>query len=283
MNKIRADETDCVGYIQHTNQSFYAIIYTHRGNSFHLICVSSSHRFSSAIRGVGSCFNTYESLVLKFCAHTLSSRKKNMDRWFGKVAVVTGASSGIGAAITIDLVKAGLIVVGLARRIERVEQLREVIPSTATGKLFAIRCDVTQETDIKNSFAWVNEKFGGVDLLVNNAGIIKTINLVDENNTDALRETLDTNILAVALCTREAFQSMKQRGVDGHIIIMNSLTGHIVPYFVGLYPSFNIYAATKHAVTAMTEVLRQEFQSFNTRIKITVSCRFEFMKTIRIV
>jgi len=192
-----------------------------------------------------------------------------MDRWYGKVAVVTGASSGIGAAIAVDLVKAGLTVVGLARRQERVEQLREVVPSTATGKLFAIKCDVTQESDIKNSFAWVTKNFGGVDILINNAGTIKTINLVDEDNTAALRETIDTNILAVALCTREAFQSMKNRGVDGHIVLINSLTGHYIPYFVGLYPSFNMYAATKHAVTAMTEVLRQEFQSFNTRVKIT--------------
>lgn len=193
-----------------------------------------------------------------------------MDRWFGKVAVVTGASSGIGAAITVDLVKAGLIVVGFARRQERVEALREVIPNTATGKLYAVKCDVTNETDIKNSFAWVHQTLGGVDILVNNAGIIKTMNLVDANNTNDLRETIDTNILGVVLCTREAFQSMKSRGVDGHIVIINSLAGHIIPYFVGVYPSFNIYPATKHAVTAITEVLRQEFQSFNTKIKVTV-------------
>lgn len=198
-----------------------------------------------------------------------------MNRWYGKVAVVTGASSGIGAAIAVDLVKSGVIVVGFARRQERVEALRELIPSSATGKLFACKCDVTNEADIKNSFAWVHQTLGGVDILINNAGIIKTMNLTDADNTADLRETIDTNVMGVLLCTREAFQSMKNRNVnDGHIVIINSLAGHIIPYFVGQYPSFNVYPATKHAVTAITEVLRQEFQSLNTQIKITVCEKF---------
>lgn len=194
-----------------------------------------------------------------------------MDRWAGKVAVVTGASSGIGAAIVVDLVKAGVFVVGFAWRQERVEALRESIPPTATGKLYAVRCDVTQEEDIKSGFKWVRDTLGGVDILVNNAGIIKTTNLLDDNNTTLLRDTIDTNVMGVVLCTREAFKSMQERNVDGHVVIINSYAGHVIPYFVGLYPSFNIYPATKHAVTAITEVLRQEFQLFNTKIKITVS------------
>lgn len=194
-----------------------------------------------------------------------------MNRWLGKVAIVTGASSGIGAAIAVDLVKAGVIVVGFARRQERIETLRELIPSSATGKLYAVKCDVTNETDIKNGFSWVHKTLGGVDILINNAGIIKTMNLTDADNTADLRETVDTNVMGVLLCTREAFQSMKGRNVnDGHIVIINSLAGHIIPYFVGQYPSFNVYPATKHAVTAITEVLRQEFQNLNTKIKVTV-------------
>lgn len=194
-----------------------------------------------------------------------------MDRWAGKTAVVTGASSGVGAAIVLDLLNAGVNVVGLARRKERVEALKERTSPSATGKLYAIKCDLLNEGDIKEAFAWVNENLNGVDILVNNAGIIKTMNLLDADNTANLRETIDTNILAVVLCTREAFHSMKSRGVDGHIVQINSYAGHKIPYFVGIYPSFNIYPSTKYAVTAMTEVLRQELQSFGTRIKITVS------------
>lgn len=194
-----------------------------------------------------------------------------MDRWAGKVAVVTGASSGIGAAIAVDLVKAGVNVVGLARRLERIEALKELIPDGTNAKLYALKCDLTNEEEIKNAFAWIINNLGGVDILVNNAGIIKTMNLLDANNTADLRETIDTNILAVVLCTREAFHSMKERGINGHIIQINSCAGHSIPYFVGMYPSFNIYPSTKFAVTAMTEVLRQELQSFNTKIKVTVS------------
>lgn len=194
-----------------------------------------------------------------------------MDRWIGKTAVVTGASSGIGAAICVDLIKAGVNVVGLARRRERIEALKEKIPSSATGKLYAIKCDLTQESDIKSAFSWIEGNLGGTDILVNNAGIIKTMNLLDAENTTNLRETIDTNILAVAICSREAFQSMKKRGINGHIVHINSGAGHKIPYFVGLYPSFNIYPSTKFAVTAMTEVMRQELQSFGTKIKVTVS------------
>lgn len=194
-----------------------------------------------------------------------------MDRWIGKTAVVTGASSGIGAAICVDLIKAGVNVVGLARRKERIEALKEKIPASATGKLYAIKCDLTQESDIKSAFNWIEGNLGGTDILVNNAGIIKTMNLLDAENTTNLRETIDTNILAVAICSREAFQSMKKRGINGHIIHINSGAGHKIPYFVGLYPSFNIYPSTKFAVTAMTEVMRQELQSFGTKIKVTVS------------
>lgn len=194
-----------------------------------------------------------------------------MDRWIGKTAVVTGASSGIGAAVVIDLIKAGINVVGLARRKERIEELKQRIPASATGKLYAIKCDLTQESDIKSAFEWVEQNLGGVHILVNNAGIIKTMNLLDADNTQQLRETIDTNVLAVAICSREAFHSMKKRNFDGHILHINSCAGHKIPFFVGLYPSFNIYPSTKYAVTAMTEVIRQELQNFDTKIKVTVS------------
>lgn len=196
-----------------------------------------------------------------------------MDRWLGKTAVVTGASSGIGAAIAIDLLNAGVNVIGLARRKERVEALKGSIAPAATGTLHAIKCDLTNEDDIRQAFAWANENLNGVDILVNNAGIIKTMNLLDADNSEQLRQTIDTNILAVALCSREAVKSMRQRNVDGHIVHINSCAGHKIPYFVGMYPSFNIYPSTKFAVTAMTEVMRQELQSFNTKIKVTVSGR----------
>lgn len=192
-----------------------------------------------------------------------------MERWSGKIAVVTGASSGIGAAITLDLVRAGLTVVGLARRAERVEQLRAQLPAHLAGALHAHKCDVSQETDILAAFAWIRETLGGCDILVNNAGTSAHCRLVEPGNTARLRETLDVNVVGLVQCTREAFQSMRERGVDGHVVLINSICGHALPMLPGV-PSLHMYGASKYAVTAIAETLRQEFIGEGTRTKVTV-------------
>lgn len=191
-----------------------------------------------------------------------------MERWSGKIAVVTGASSGIGAAVAVALVKAGVIVVGLARRVERIEELRSQLPANLSDALHAYKCDVSSESDILAAFAWIKQQFGGVDILVNNAGLSRSgIKLIDAGNTEKLREVLDVNVMGLVLCTREAFQSMKERQVnDGHVVLINSIVGHHVPTGMTL----NMYAPSKFAVTAIAETLRQEFQAEQTKIKITV-------------
>ncbi|XP_062558600.1 farnesol dehydrogenase-like [Armigeres subalbatus] len=188
-----------------------------------------------------------------------------MERWSGKVAIVTGASSGIGAATAKDLVKAGMVVVGLARRVDRVEALKTDLPASAADRLHAVKCDVSKEEDILQVFKWVEEKFGGVDVLINNAGIVRQTDLIDADNTKMLREVLDTNVLGLVLCSREAYQSMKKRSVDGHIVHINSVLGHTVLNF----PHLNVYPASKHAVTAITETMRNELRTAGTKIKIT--------------
>lgn len=194
-----------------------------------------------------------------------------MDRWQNKTAVVTGASSGIGAAIAIDLVNAGINVVALARRKDRLDELQTKINKTTKAKLYAKQCDVTNEENILEVFKWIDETMGGVHILINNAGIGREMKLIDKNNTKSIREVIDTNLLAAVICTREAFQSMKQRNVNGHIVLINSIAGHSCNNFLGKLPSLNIYPSTKYALTAMTEILRQEFQIMETEIKITVS------------
>lgn len=193
----------------------------------------------------------------------------NMDKWEGKVAVITGASEGCGAAIAVDLVKCGMIVVGLARRPEKINELMEKIPETATGQLHALKCDVRSEEDIKSAFAWVEENLNGTDVLINNAAIIRPGYMLDEDNTEMLRSVIETNLIGVALCTREAFKSMKNKDL-GHVIMINSVSGHKVFYSVGAMPSFNVYAPSKHGMTALVEVLRQECQSLKTNVRISV-------------
>lgn len=192
-----------------------------------------------------------------------------MDRWQDKVAVVTGASSGIGEAIARDLHREGMIVVALARREDRLLDIRSSLPIEKRSRFHIMRCDVTKEDDVKRVFGYVNGELGGTDVLVNNAGIVRSSELVQADNTADMKATLDTNILGVVLCTREAFNSMKSRGVDGHIVIINSIAGHRTPNFGGEMPSFNIYPATKHAITSMVETYRQEFNKHKTKIRIT--------------
>lgn len=199
-----------------------------------------------------------------------------MERWVNRVAVVTGASSGIGAAITKDLVKAGLIVVGLARRKERIDEIRDSLDETEQERLYVYRCDVSDLEAVNMAFDWIEETLGGVDVMINNAGMIRTGQLL---NTDVaiLQQTLQTNLMAMVYCTQRAFQSMRKRNVkDGHVILINSILGHtVINPPPGSMSELNIYPPTKFAITALTEILRQEFRDLDTQIKITVRGFFE--------
>ncbi|XP_065365869.1 farnesol dehydrogenase-like [Calliphora vicina] len=192
-----------------------------------------------------------------------------MERWQKKVAVVTGASSGIGSAIVKDLLKAGVQVVGLARRKERVEELRDSLSADQKSLLTAIKCDVSKQQSVNEAFDEIIAKFGGVDILVNNAGCAKAGQLVSMDVQD-IQNVLQTNVMGIVYCTQRAFKSMKERNVDGHVVLINSVAGHSVfPGVMNNMPTTNIYSPSKFAVTAITEIYRQEFKGLGTKIKIT--------------
>ncbi|KAJ8971428.1 hypothetical protein NQ317_018163 [Molorchus minor] len=188
----------------------------------------------------------------------------SMDRWVGKVAVVTGASGGIGAAIAEQLVEKGLKVVALARRKERLDELAKKL-ANKKGKLYPVKTDISKEEDIINAFKWVKENLGPVHILVNNAGIFKMGSTLTDGDTETWRSTFDVNVLGLCIATREAVRDMKANNVDGHIIHINSVGGHSVPPI----PGVNVYPASKYAVTALAETLRLELNSQKSRIKIT--------------
>ncbi|XP_049822303.1 farnesol dehydrogenase-like [Aethina tumida] len=202
------------------------------------------------------------------------------ERWVGKVAVITGASSGIGADIAKQLVQKGLKVVGLARRKERVEELNKSL-SGASGKLYALKCDVSKEEDIKNAFKWTSDNVGPVHILVNNAGFLNNNTLID-GDAEMWRQTFDVNVIGLLTATREAVNIMRANNIDGHIINLNSVAGHYDIYF----PKVNVYPATKHAVTNLTETLRKEFNDNKLKIKVTSvspgAVRTEFIEASKI-
>jgi NADP+-dependent farnesol dehydrogenase len=163
-----------------------------------------------------------------------------------------------------------MIVVGLARRPKLIEELRHQLPEPLRPNLHARKCDVSVEAEIVETFAKIERELGGVDVLINNAGIFYQGDLTAPGNSELVNDVVSINLLAPVFCTREAIQSMKKRGDCGYIVHINSIAGHSVPAPTPDVPSYNMYAPSKYAVTAMTEVMRQELVRTKSKIKVTV-------------
>ena len=130
-----------------------------------------------------------------------------------------------------------------------------------------MKVDVTQEEDILKGFKWVAENVGPVHILINNAGVLQHTNLTS-GDTSKWKKVFDTNVLGVCIATREAVKIMKANKIDGHIVNINSICGHRVPY---TFPDANVFPASKYALRAVTETLQQELQSLGLKIKVSVS------------
>ncbi|XP_059480707.1 farnesol dehydrogenase [Neocloeon triangulifer] len=187
-----------------------------------------------------------------------------MERWTGRVAIVTGASSGIGAATAKKMVQAGMRVVGVARREDKIKSLAAELKSEK-GQLFAMACDVTKEEDIKRVVKWTRDVLGGADVLVNNAGVWYQAPFL-ESNGELLRKMIDTNMWGLIMFIKEVTLDIRERGVsDGHIVNIASIAGHRLLNC----PGIGAYCATKHGVTVISEALRQELRDLGTRIRVT--------------
>jgi len=183
----------------------------------------------------------------------------SLDRWQGRVALVTGASSGIGRAVSVGLAEAGMKVAVAARREDRLLELREEVGG---GELLVHPTDLRDEASIDGLFARIRDQWGGVDVLVNGAGLGHLAPLAT-GETQQWRDMLEVNVLALCICTREAVQDMRVRGDDGHVIHISSMSGYRVA------PGGGVYAATKHAVRALTEALRGELRELRSGIRVT--------------
>ena len=177
----------------------------------------------------------------------------------GKVVVVTGASSGLGEATARHLAANGAIVVLGARRVERIQALTEDLERQGYKAAF-IATDVTQRKQVARLVDVAVEKFGRVDVMLNNAGLMPS-SALDRLKVDDWDRMIDVNLRGVLYGIAAALPHM-QRQKSGHFINVSSVAGHKV------HAGGAVYAATKHAVRALSEGLRQEVKPFNIRTTI---------------
>jgi NADP-dependent 3-hydroxy acid dehydrogenase YdfG len=175
------------------------------------------------------------------------------------VAVVTGASSGIGEATVRSLAAEGAAVVAGARRKERLHGLVEEVTRDG-GKAIAVECDLTDEQQAHALVDRAIEEFGRIDILVNNAGVM-LLSKVEKGLSDEWRQMFDVNVLGLLYATDAAVEAMKGQG-SGHIVNVSSVAGRKTR------PTGGVYSGTKFAVNAISEAMRQELLEDGIRITI---------------
>ncbi|PZV07663.1 MAG: oxidoreductase [Leptolyngbya sp.] len=181
------------------------------------------------------------------------------DKLAGKVAIVTGASSGIGEATAIALAAEGATVAIVARRSDRLNNLAKRI-TESDGQVFAITADVSDEAQVNDAVHQTQAKFGKVDILINNAGVM-LLGMIEGANTEDWRRMINLNVLGLMYATHAALPLMKAQG-GGHIVNISSVAGRFANAGSG------VYNASKWAVGAFSEALRKEVYQNNIRVTI---------------
>jgi NADP-dependent 3-hydroxy acid dehydrogenase YdfG len=177
----------------------------------------------------------------------------------GKVALVTGASSGIGEATALALAAEGAVVAISARREDRLQALVKRI-SDSGGKAYPLVADVAEEEQANEIVQKTKRELGRVDILVNNAGVM-LLGRIEGANTEDWRRMININLLGLMYATHAVLPIMKQQN-SGHIINVSSVAGRVARAGSG------VYNASKFGVVAFSEALRQEVLKYHVRVTI---------------
>ena len=177
----------------------------------------------------------------------------------GKTVFITGASSGIGKACAEQFASLGAHVVITARRFDRIQKIAEELSSKYGIKTIPIQLDVQKNNQVEAVFQDLEKKRIDIDILVNNAGLALSTDLIQEGKVRNWDVMIDTNLKGLLYVTRVFLTPMVKRN-QGHIINIGSVAAH------GCYISGNIYAATKHAVRAITQSLRLDLMGTAIRV-----------------
>ena len=175
-----------------------------------------------------------------------------------KVAVVTGAGSGIGRSAALALHEAGFHVVLAGRRADALQETVGMANAKSAAKLVAIPTNVADAKAVQNLFAEVKRRFGRIDVLFNNAGTGAPAVPVDELSIEKWKEVVDVNLTGSFLCAREAVKMMKEQSPRGGRIINNGSISAHTPR-----PNSTAYTATKHAITGLTKCLSLDGRNFD--------------------
>jgi len=181
-----------------------------------------------------------------------------MTKLSNKVAIITGASSGIGKAIAHHLAETGTNVVLAARRSERLQELANEITESYNVEAKVVETDVTKKEDVEKLVKETKDQFGSVDILVNNAGVM-LLSFLKNDHVDEWEQMVDVNIKGVLFGIHASLPVMLEQDA-GHIINVSSVAGHEV------FPSSTVYSATKYAVRALSMGMEKELSRSGVRV-----------------
>lgn len=180
----------------------------------------------------------------------------------GKIALITGTTSGIGEATALKLAENGFDLIITGRRKERLNVLRKQLEETGI-RVLDLCFDIRNEAEVSAALGNLSPEWENVDVLVNNAGLAAGLDPVQKGDTDNWDRMIDTNVKGLLYVTRCISPGMVIRK-KGHIINIGSIAGKEV------YPDGNVYCATKHAVDALTKGMRIDLLPYN--VKVTQIC-----------
>lgn len=178
----------------------------------------------------------------------------------GKIALITGSSSGIGLETARVFSKHGGRLILLARRTDRLSEIKNELQKSSDSEVLTLACDVTNNDQVSQALSSLSKEWSDIEILVNNAGLARGLHPLHEAKIQDWEEMIDTNIKGLLYVTRAIVGQMVSRG-SGHIVNIGSIAGHQV------YPKGGVYCATKHAVRALSEGLKLDL--LGTPIRVT--------------
>jgi NADP-dependent 3-hydroxy acid dehydrogenase YdfG len=183
-----------------------------------------------------------------------------MKKLLNKIVLITGATSGIGKAAAYLFAEEGADVIISGRRKERLDEISKELTEKYGVKIHTLKLDVRNYTEVEKAINDLSDEWKHIDILINNAGLSRGLNKIQDGDLDDWEEMIDTNVKGLLYVSKCVIPLMINNN-SGHVINIGSLAGHEV------YPAGNVYCATKYAVDALTKGMRMDLNG--TGVKVT--------------